>query len=143
MSKENPVHAIIILQRMRVLQWHNVTDWRTQRSYGNDSRILCFGRGGVIMYLISEVDFDCFAHQMAVTFPFMPKIVRDEWIERIDRVRASSLTREKQLEKERILVELNRLYDTCDKYDSHGRGKQDAYDMAIQVVENGGERCEP
>ena len=52
-------------------------------------------------YIISKEDFDQFAHQMVVTFPFMPKIVRDEWINRIDRVRGSSLSFELKKERER------------------------------------------
>jgi hypothetical protein len=57
-------------------------------------------------YIISKEDFDSFAHQMTVTFPFMPKIVREEWMARIDRVRSSSLSLVIKTEKGKLLDEL-------------------------------------
>jgi hypothetical protein len=57
-------------------------------------------------YIISKEDFDQFAHQMVVTFPFMPNIVREEWINRIDRVRSSSLSIALKSERERMLEEI-------------------------------------
>lgn len=43
-------------------------------------------------FIISEEDFEKFAQQMIVTFPFMPDPVRKEWADRIKRVRASRIS---------------------------------------------------
>jgi len=54
-------------------------------------------------YVINKEDFEPFSHQMVVTFPFMPQIVREQWINRIDRVRTSSLSLVLQKDRETLL----------------------------------------
>ena len=70
--------------------------------------------------MISKEDFEQFAHQMVVTFPFMPKIVREEWINRIDRVRASSLSLALKSEKELTLNEFMNLM-VSSRFESEGQ----------------------
>lgn len=60
-------------------------------------------------YIIGSDDFERFAQQMIVTFPFMPEPIRREWQQRIARVRSHPATAAQcNADSFRAIIEQNR-----------------------------------